>query len=234
LIGVLLAAPFALEFEQGTYRLAWTQSVTRRRWIAAKLGLAAGACVLAALVFTLLVTWWRTPLVHVQGRMEQSVFDSEGIVVFGYTLFALGLATAIGVVWRRGVPAVVVGFAGYFAARIFVDTWLRQRLLSPIHSKWPLTARDPSFIRHAWVLNEYPTDRLGQRGVPFGVCPPPRVAGSKAAAGACLTRHGYVMNAIYEPASRFWALQGIETALFAGTGVLLLAFAAVWAYRRTA
>ena len=38
LIGVLLAAPFVLELENGTYRLAWTQSITRRRWIATKLG----------------------------------------------------------------------------------------------------------------------------------------------------------------------------------------------------
>jgi hypothetical protein len=36
LIGVLLAAPFILELENGTYRLAWTQSITRRRWIATK------------------------------------------------------------------------------------------------------------------------------------------------------------------------------------------------------
>ena len=31
MIGALLAAPFVLEFERGTYRLSWTQSVTRRR-----------------------------------------------------------------------------------------------------------------------------------------------------------------------------------------------------------
>jgi hypothetical protein len=41
------------------------------------------------------------------------------------------------------------------------------------------------------------------------------------------------MHAVYEPASRFWALQGIETALFAASGVILLAFAAGWTYRRT-
>jgi hypothetical protein len=40
------------------------------------------------------------------------------------------------------------------------------------------------------------------------------------------------MQAVYHPASRFWALQGIETALFAGTGLLLLAFAAWWTYSR--
>ena len=57
-----------------------------------------------AVALTLLITWWRAPFVHLQGRMENSVFDSEGIVVFGYTLFALGLAAAVGVVWRRAVP----------------------------------------------------------------------------------------------------------------------------------
>ena len=49
LIGVLLAAPFILELETGTYRLAWTQSITRRRWLAGKLGLTVAAALLAAL-----------------------------------------------------------------------------------------------------------------------------------------------------------------------------------------
>ena len=98
LIGVLLAAPFVLQLESGTYRLDWTQSITRGRWIAGKLALAIVAAVAASLVFVALVTWWRTPLVHVDGRMDPSVFDSEGIVAFGYALFALGLALAIGVV----------------------------------------------------------------------------------------------------------------------------------------
>ena len=49
-IGVALAAPLLLELESGTYRLAWTQSVTRRRWLAVKLGLTTLAAVLAALV----------------------------------------------------------------------------------------------------------------------------------------------------------------------------------------
>src|SRR5262245_53511629 len=47
LLGLLLAAPMVLELEQGTYRLAWTQSVTRRRWLAAKIGYGMG---LAAVV----------------------------------------------------------------------------------------------------------------------------------------------------------------------------------------
>jgi ABC-type transport system involved in multi-copper enzyme maturation permease subunit len=132
LIGVLLAAPFVLEIENGTYRLAWTQSITRRRWIVTRLAAAAGAAVVVVVVGLLIVltTWWRGPLVQLNGRMETSTYDTEGIVAIGYTLFALGLALAVGVLWRRTVPAVLVAFAGYFASRIFVDTWLGQRLVS--------------------------------------------------------------------------------------------------------
>jgi hypothetical protein len=234
LIGVLLAAPFVLEFEHGTNRLAWTQSVSRTRWIATKLGLAVAAGLAAALVFTLLITWWRTPLVHLEGRMDQSVFDSEGIVVIGYTLFALGLATAVGVLWRRAVPALVVGFVGYFAVRLFVDTWLRQRLLSPLRLTWPLKGNEPAVLQHAWVLERFPSDASGHPVMLKlgGVCAP--LAPTKSGVAECLARHGYVMHAVYQPASRFWALQGIEASMFVGAALVLLTFAAWWTYRRAA
>ncbi len=54
--------------------------------------------------------------------MDSSVYDGEGSVIFGYTLFALGVGTAIGTVWRRAVPALIIGFGLYFAVRVFVDT----------------------------------------------------------------------------------------------------------------
>ena len=107
-----------------------------------KLGLAIAAALLAALALTLLETWWHTPFVHLEGRMDSSVFDSEGTVIFGYTLFALGLATAVGAVWRRAVPALVVAFVGYFAARVFVDTWLRQHLVTPLSATWQVLVPD--------------------------------------------------------------------------------------------
>jgi hypothetical protein len=234
LIGVLLAAPLVLELEHRTHRLAWTQSVSRARWLAGKIGLAVAAALLASLAFTLLVTWWRAPIVRLEGRMDQSVFDSEGTVVFGYTLFALGLASGVGVLWRRAVPALVVGFVGYFAIRVFVDTWLRRRLLSPLTATWHPSAGQPAGLNHAWILDQHPSDRAGNFvHVPFDLCGGPRILGGiKPGPGNCPAMQRYFMHAVYHPASRFWALQGIETALFGVAAIALLAFAAWWTYRR--
>ena len=246
LIGVLLAAPFVLELENGTYRLAWTQSVTRRRWIATKLGVAVGAALLTALALTLLMTWWHTPLDRLHGRLDGNAFDSEGTVVFGYTLFALGLALAVGVVWRRTVPAVVVGFAGYFAARILVDTWLRQRFVTPLTATWravapgipgPSRVEAPASLHNAWVISERPSDKLGHPvSLQIGDCS--RVAAGHVKKvmvdGNCLLQNGAdYIHAVYHPASRFWLFQGIETTLFGATALALILFAAWWTHQRT-
>jgi hypothetical protein len=239
-IGIALAAPILLELESGTYRLAWTQSITRRRWLAIKLGMTTLAAVLAALALTALVTWWRTPLDRLNGRLE-NVFDFEGTVGIGYVLLALGLALAVGAVWRRTVPALLVAFGGYVIARVFVRGWLRERFETPLTSTWP--ARDggpPAKLDKAWILELRPSDRLGN-----AVAPPlqrmPGCEGAAQGAGegirvadpSCLPDSLY-NHAVYHPASRFWLFQGYETALFGGVAVALIAFAAWWIHERTA
>jgi hypothetical protein len=237
LIGVLLAASFVLELENGTYRLAWTQSVTRRRWIVTRLSTCIGAAIVAAIAMTALVTWWRTPIVDLNGRMDSGVFDFEGTVTGGYVLFALGLALAIGAVWRRTVPALIVAFIGYVAARVFVDTWLRQRFQTPVSVTWLRSASEPqpASLRHAWVLEQYPSDKHGRFvDVLAGACG--RGTGSvRAIDKSCVIQHGpgYI-HAVFQPASRFWVFQGIETSLFAGVAIVLIGFAAWWTHRRAA
>jgi hypothetical protein len=225
LVGVMLAAPFVLQLEHGTYRLDWTQSVTRRRWIITKLGLAVAATVIFSAVFVALVTWWHAPFTHIGGRMDSVVFDSEGVVVFGYTLFALGLALAIGVLWRRTAAALVVAFIGYFVARIFVDNWLRQRLTTPASLTWAGRRNQPAVLNHAWVLNTYPTDKAGH--------PIPVACAHVNGTTRCMIHGPAYVHAIYEPASRFWSMQLVEFGLFAGVALALIAAAGWWTSSRT-
>jgi hypothetical protein len=234
LIGALLAAPLLLEFDAGTYKLAWTQSVTRRRWLTVKLAITIGTALATALLLTALTTWWRTPLDHLEGRIQPNTFDFEGTVGLAYVLFALGATLAVGALWRRTVPSLAVGFAVYTISRLFVILWLRQRFVDPLAATWPSERPGPN-LAHAWVLSEGPSDRLGHPfSGPFGVgsgCTR-IVSGFKEISGDCLARHGggYV-HAVWQPAGRFWLFQGIETSLFGGLGLLLVLFAA-WALQR--
>ena len=63
LIGIFWGAPLiARELETGTYRLSWTQSVTRTRWLAVKIGVVGLVSVAVAGLFSLMVTWWSSPI----------------------------------------------------------------------------------------------------------------------------------------------------------------------------
>jgi hypothetical protein len=228
LIGVLLAAPFILDLEHGTYRLAWTQSITRGRWLAGKLSLAAVAALLAGGALTLLLNWWRAPEAHLNGRLLTGIYDSTGTVVLGYTLFALGLALALGALWRRSAASLTVAFIGYFVARVLVDYKVRDWLVSPLKATWKGNPQ-PSFLYNAHVMSISATIH----GHPVLTAGGGFVGGHKPVTAAPGLSKA-VFHAVYQPASHFWPLQLTETALFVGVAVLLIGFAVWWTRERVA
>jgi hypothetical protein len=225
LIGVLLAAPFIFDLEHGTYRLAWTQSITRGRWLLGKLGLAVVAAVVAAGGLILLFTWWRAPSVHVDGRLETGNYDATGTVIIGYTLFALALAMALGAVWRRAAASLAVAFVGYFAVRIFVDFSLRDHLVAPLKATYK-GAQQPSFLYNAHILSLDATIHgkhiMSGGGGFFGPVKVQAPGMSNA-----------VFHVVYQPESHFWPLQLTETGIFVGLSALLILFGARWTRQRT-
>jgi hypothetical protein len=227
LIGVLLAAPFILDLEHGTYRLAWTQSITRGRWLLGKLALPILAGILAGGALIVLFTWWRAPQVNLNGRLDIGIYDTQGIVVVGYTLFALALALALGAVWRRSAVSLTVAFVGYFAMRVFVDYWLRDRLVSPVTATWK-GGPQPHFLYHAFIISEYATIKGHHISAGGGLL------GGHSQLAAPGLGAGSSFRAVYEPAGNFWPLQLTETGLFAGLAALLILFAAWWTYERVA
>jgi hypothetical protein len=240
LAALLLAAPFVLDLDNGSYRLYWTQSITRCRWIATKLTLSVAASVAVAGCLIALATWARAPLDHLNGRMSSNSYDAEGMVPIAYALFVLGVAVAIGALWRRTVPALLVAFAVYVVGRAFMDSWLRQRLLSPVKTTWLANGSGPN-LNQALVINQFISDKNGKElAAGPGPCVVhasgglfPHATGSVCAQPYPRGAHVY-MTALYQPASRFWELQGVEFGIVAGIGILLVLAAALWTQRRVA
>lgn len=234
LIGVALAAPLLLDRENGTTQLAWTQSITRQRWLATKGIVAVATVLVAGAAFSILFTWYERPFDRLYGRWDR--FDFEGIVPIAYVLFALGLALAVGVLVRRSTAALIVAFGAYVAGRVFVESWLRQRFITPLSATWRLNAPGPN-LSHTLVLREGPSDKAGHfftgSSSAFQSCAKTGPKGDMTLDPRCMAHHGAgFTHALYQPASRFWEFQGIETTLFAGVGLVLIAFAA-WRFLRT-
>jgi hypothetical protein len=233
LIGVLFAAPLILDFEHGTFRFAWTQSVPRGRWLAVRLAVMCAGTLLATFALTELMTWYRGPLDRVSGRMDPNVFDFEGIVPYAYALFALALAVVVGILTRRAVTAGGITLVVYFALRVSFQNWLREDFITPVRKVWPFGSPSPSNLDRSWMITSGPSNAhghsLGRLNVE-ALCS--HVA--KQRYFACMRPYHLYNLAVYQPANRFWALQGLEAATFAGLAILLLGFTAWWVRKRVA
>ncbi|MFD1826390.1 MULTISPECIES: ABC transporter permease subunit [Mumia] len=142
-VGAFWGAPMvARELETRTHRLAWSQSVTRTRWLATKLGLTALVTAAVAGVLAWGVTWWAGPIdravtagdrtdVFAVARIEPALFGARGSVPIGYALLALAIGVLAGLVIRRTVPAMAVTLVLIVAAQVLVPAVLRAHLAEP-------------------------------------------------------------------------------------------------------
>ena len=132
LLGMLWGAPLvAREFESGTHRLAWTQSVTRRRWLAVKVALVGVAVLAVAAVASWVVSWALAPVVAIKmNRFDPSMFSARGIVAIGYAAFAFAFGVAAGALIRRTLPAMTTMLIGFVGARLAFTLWVRPHLLA--------------------------------------------------------------------------------------------------------
>ena len=142
LLGLFFGAPLiARELESGTYRLAWTQSVTRKRWLTVKLGLVGLFAMAVAGLLTSMVGWWARPLMATNGdRFGSALFGVQGVAPIGYAAFALALGVTAGVLLRHTVAAMAVTIAGFAAARLAVTYLVRPNLASPLRKIVSLSA----------------------------------------------------------------------------------------------
>jgi hypothetical protein len=258
LIGVFWGAPLLTrEIEAGTFRLAWNQSVTRTRWLAVKLALIGLAAMVTAGLLSLMTGWWASPIDHALGlpagrngpsgvnRFAPLLFGARGITPIGYAAFAFALGVTLGVLIRRTVPAMAATLAVFTAALITMSLWVRPHLNTPLHA---ISALNPANIDQltigngsqmtvgaavnlpgAWVLSNQSITASGH--VFTGPAPQACKSGSLQACTASVGRLHLRQLVTYQPASRYWAFQWYETAIFLGLA-LALAGACFWWVRR--
>jgi len=134
LVGIFWGAPLiARELESGTYRLAWTQSITRSRWIITKFCLVGVASMIVAGSLSLMYTWWSSAYLRVfDGQFQPLNYLTHDVVPIGYAAFAFALGVAVGAVIRRTVVAMAVTLVGYVGVLAAFTTLIRPRLITPL------------------------------------------------------------------------------------------------------
>jgi hypothetical protein len=250
-LGILWGAPLvAHELETRTSDFAWTQGVTRTRWLAVKAGWLLLAAVACGGTITALCTWWAGPdNAQHASAFEPGHFDTQGIVPIGYAVFAMALGIAAGTVARRTLPAIAVTLGGFIALRLVISDFLRQHYLAAVTVYYNVTGSfTPS--GQAWVLAQGGVSRTG-RVVPTGwgdlypalpaSCQKllPGTPGAKSGASlnavfSCMQAHGWRGFITYQPASRYWPFQGIETGIYLLLAAALIAVTFAVVRRRDA
>jgi ABC-2 family transporter protein len=253
IIGIFWGAPLiARELETRTFNLAWTQSTTRTQWLAVKLILTGLTAMAVTEALSLIYSWWADPIskatglgqggpqLFSQGKLSSVIFASHGIAPLGYAAFAFALGTATGAVIRRTVPAMAVTLAIFAVAQVVMPLAVRPHLVPPSHSTFAIATADLAYgdlnadvvpgQPDAWIFSSQALNPAGQpvSTIPAACNNPPAAPGDKGGASAitpaqCMQERGYRESISYLPTSRYWTLQGIETAIF-----LALALALAW------
>ena len=252
IIGMFWGAPLITrELEDRTYRLAWTQSVTRTRWLAVKLGLLGLTAMAITGLFSLVITWWASPLDQAAGlgspilsnRMMPVLFAGHGIVPIGYAAFAFALGATAGALIGRTVPAMAVTIVIFAAVQLIMPNLVRPHLIPPAHTTVAVSPSDVNWVPDgngllitgkaaipgAWVLSTSGHVYTGPATHVLRTCYNGPTS-TPACGSAFASLHAQLL-VTYQPANRYWPLQAYETAIALAVA-LALAGICFWAIRR--
>jgi hypothetical protein len=249
------------ELEAGTLRLAWNQSVTRTRWMAVKLGTVGLAAVVTAGLISGMVTWWATPVSRatalagsgaaLRDQFSPLLFGARDITPVGYAAFAFVLGVTAGLLLRRTVAAMAATLAVFAGVEAIMALLLRPHLLTPLRGLSPLNTGDLTELEvnggggratmtvaapathepGAWVLS---SQTITPSGRVFTGPPPAACVGDLNSYQQCQRALGSLhlrQLVTYQPASRYWDFQWIETGIFLALA-LALAGLCYWLVRR--
>ncbi|HEY0495920.1 MAG TPA: ABC transporter permease subunit [Kutzneria sp.] len=243
LVGLFCGAPlFARELEQGTHVLAFTQSVSRLRWMSSKMLVSAVPALVVVAVVQLLVEWWVGAAGKIgplaSGPYFYATFGSSGFAPLAYTVFAFTLGMFVGAVSRRTLVAMTVTLGVTVVLRFVLSSV--QQFLVPAQR---IVSDDPSAsLAEAGSLEVFG----GYLDANGAVVPTAKAAdaigncGSRGDAtpvtdnAACYRDHGLAKwFADVVPVSAAGAVHLVEAAIYLGLAVVFV-LGTGWAVRRQA
>ncbi|MFD7304714.1 MULTISPECIES: ABC transporter permease [Streptomyces] len=198
------------ELENGTARLAWTQSVSPARWLAAKLAVPAALIATGGLALTALHRLvWSSDGELREGWREwhhDPGYLANGPLATAHTLLGLTVGVLTGLLVRRALPALAVALAAQIA--------LALALLSIRPHLWPaetVTSTEGYPGADGMIAEEGVVTATGER-IPDPMC----LEDIRCSAG----RKIVAFYQDYQPAAHFWPLQLVETAIVLALGAL--------------
>ena len=244
LIGVFIGAPlFARELEQGTHVLAFTQSVSRTRWMAGKLVVALVPALVVLIALQYLVSWWLSAAGNLGPRMNGPFtalnFGIEHLSPVAYAVFAFTLGTLIGVVSRRTLVAMTAGLGAFVVVRLalagLVDGLVPAQHLEVTPGTTMNVHENGSLVIDEGWLDAAGRPVAGDRvSALVQACksPPGGPPNSQEQYLACLPQSGLTKRyADFIPESQAWQVHLVDASIYGGLAVLLLVGTA-WVLRR--
>ena len=261
LLGVVFGAPLvARELTGHTNRLAWTQTVSRTRWLMAK-WLVTGVSLISLVALLTWFEWWWYSRVQFGsaflhyfwgGVVSPPIFSVSGIVPVAYTAFAFTLGTALGAIIRRSSWAAVGTVVAYIAVGAIVLVGVRPYLaphdfitgdsgIFGINPRGGILERDlPWTLGTGYRFAPGAHVDTGDSATAVGLrclAKSPESYGDELAPAQpyddCLALSRVQVGTLYMPARSYWTLQWRESAIFLALtgGLLALAVRSVRRWR---
>ncbi|WP_424185803.1 hypothetical protein ACOBQX_28655 [Actinokineospora sp. G85] len=122
-IGLFCGAPlFARELEQGTHVLAFTQSVSRTRWMLVKAAVAVAPALLSVLAMQVALSYWFRAAgsfgPYRYGPWSEFNFPTSHLAPAAFTLAGLAVGMLIGAIAKKALLAMVLTIG------LFLAVWL--------------------------------------------------------------------------------------------------------------
>lgn len=249
LVGLFIGSPLlAKEYEEGTNKLVWTQSVSRRKWLTIKLMWALGFALLYGIALTTLVTWWsRTINTVALNRFVQGHFETQGLMPVAYSVSFTAVGFMMSAWFRKTLVALAITFGVFVLCMASFANWIRPQYMTPVTVTAAMgpsdfTGKIPT--NGVWILSRNIVDKSGKTVNDIFPAAPPQCqqliqqlqskAGAhgiaiKAGEGGgdpidvCLDKAGFHQVAKYQPAYRYWDFQRIEASIYLAMAALSVA-----------